>query len=350
MDQFSLPSITPYSFYIDRTRNSLNARLNHAPAGNILIDYFERGKMLRAFLVFAASASVGGHPEEVLMAAEAIELLHAASLFHDDIIDQASERRGITSLHERLGIGPALVLGDDLLIRAFGVLAEARGYHPAERVLQAMETFNQLAKECCRGQFDELSAERFVSEKEYFAIISGKTAAPFIAAGVLGTVLGGGTKAQIAQISIYAQKMGVAYQIGDDLLDLISKPEILGKPVGNSVACGRPMLPLIYLLRNSSKSVREEVCRLDERGWPRIELAELLEKHRIFDRVRKVQERYISAAIRALKGFQDATGVVALRALATHVCLPLKNLKKRDVLGSALSGNFDSVFKLSLPR
>jgi len=314
---------TAYSDCIERTRETLYERLLDAPAAGVLREYFERAKMLRAFLVFAASASVGGDPDDVLMAAVAIELLHGASLFHDDIIDQASTRRGMVSLHERLGVGPALVIGDGLLLEAFAALAEARACHSAARVLEATRTLNQLARECCRGQFDELGAERWVSEADYLAIVRGKTAAPFVAAGVLGILLGRGTRAQVAQIRIYSREVGIAFQIGDDLLDLVGEPRVLGKPAGNSLAQGRPMLPLIYLWETSSEAEQRELRRLGEGRWTRHDLVELLEERGILDRVRRVQHRHVEAAIAALKGFRDRAGVDALRALAARASVTL---------------------------
>ena len=315
--RLELPAL--FASYLDRTRQRLCARLPEAPAGNLLREYFERGKMLRAFLVFAASSAVGGDPGKVVMAAEAIELLHGASLFHDDIIDNAAERRGIPALHERVGVGQALVAGDDLLLRAFSVLSEARACFPASRVLEAMEALNQLARECCRGQFDELCADRWISEEQYFAIVSGKTAAPFEAAGVLGVILGGGAPEQIAHIRTYARQMGIAFQIEDDLLDLIGEPGGRGKPVGNSLAQGRPLLPLLYLWRLCSEATRKQLCRLDEGILPRAALVALLEEYRIVERVRQVQRQYVDAALEALKGFRDAGGLAALRQLAEHV-------------------------------
>jgi geranylgeranyl pyrophosphate synthase len=309
------PAFAPY---LDRTRRALHARLAEAPAGAVLRRYFERGKMLRAFVVFAANAAVGGEPGEVLMAAEAIELLHGASLFHDDIIDKAAERRGIASLHETLGIGQALVVGDDLLLRAFTALAEARMRHPAERVLEAMEALNQLARVCCRGQFDELCADRWISERDYLAIVSAKTAAPFVAAGVLGVLLGGGNREQAEQIRIYALQIGIAFQINDDLLDLVGEPGVHGKPLGNSLAEGRPMLPLIYL-RELSDGVRTQLRSLHERDWPRAEVMELLKEHQIADRVRETQRRHVDAAMGALRGFPNHVGVDALRELASRL-------------------------------
>jgi geranylgeranyl pyrophosphate synthase len=186
-------------------------------------------------------------------------------------------------------------------------------------VLDAMRTLTDLARECCRGQFGELCSNRWISEEEYLAIVSGKTAAPFVAAGVLGVMFGGGTEAQAAQIRIYASQMGIAFQIDDDLLDLIGEPGVRGKPVGNSLAQGRPMLPLIYLWRLGSDRVRKELCRLDEGGWQRDGLIAMLEQFGIIDRVRQVQQRHLDSAVQALKTFPSAAGIDALRELAARM-------------------------------
>ena len=310
--------LAAYSTSTERTRSSLNERLSHAPAGDILREYFARGKMLRASLVFAASASVEGKPDDVMMGAEAIELMHAASLFHDDIIDAAAERRGLASLHERLGVGAALVVGDDLLMRALSVLSEARTCHPAARVLQAMDALTELARECCHGQFDELRVGRWISEDDYLSIIVRKTASPFVAAGTLGVLLGGGTDEQVAQMRVYSTELGIAFQIADDLLDLIGDPAAMGKPVGNSLAQGRPMLPLIYLWQMGSDAEKQELSLIGQGGSTRDSLLALMDRHGIVERVRQVQQRHVGAALDALTGFPGVVGVEALRALAAR--------------------------------
>jgi geranylgeranyl diphosphate synthase type I len=316
-DAVTLP--IDYAIYLERTRKALFARLLTAPAGDVVSRYFERGKMLRAFLIFAACDSVGGDPDDVVTAAEAIELLHGASLFHDDIMDHAAQRRGIVALHEQLGVGQALIIGDDLLLRAFTALSEARTRHSPEVVLEAIETLNQLARRCCRGQFDELRAARWVSEEHYLSIAEGKTASPFVAAGVLGVLLGGGTKAQLTQIRIYGREIGIAFQIHDDLLDLFGEPGSIGKPVGNSLSEGRPMLPLIYLWQQSSEAVRSKLRDLGCNGCSRDELLSLLQQHAILERTMHVCKRHVEAAITALKDFGNPNGIDSLCALASRV-------------------------------
>jgi geranylgeranyl pyrophosphate synthase len=319
------PDCPTLSDGIGRTRQALHARLADTPAGELLYEYFERGKMLRAFVVYAAAASVGGDPNDVDMAAEAIELLHGASLIHDDIIDHAGERRGLAALHKRLGVGRALVVGDDLLLRAFAALTAKSSRHSPARLLEASNTLNQLARECCRGQFDELCAHRWVSEEEYLSIICAKTAAPFVAAGVLGVLLGGGSASQLVQIRHYSRHLGIAFQIDDDLMDLVGESQTLGKPAGNSLAEGRPMLPLIYLWQASSAATRESLARLGETSLSRTELVELLDQTGVLNRVLAVRHNHAEAAVAALEGFCDSNAVEALRSLALHTrILPLR--------------------------
>jgi geranylgeranyl pyrophosphate synthase len=280
----------------------------------VLAEHFARGKMLRPLLAFAAAAAVGGDPATALPAAEAIELLHGASLVHDDIIDQAATRRGLPALHRRVGAGVALVLGDYLLVRAFAVLGAAQPSHPPERVLEALGRLGRHAQQCCRGQVQELLAPgRQDSEGLYLAIVRGKTAAPFAAAAGLGAVLGGGAAWEVAALEGYGRDVGIAFQIHDDLLDFTGDEEALGKPVGQSLAEGPPTLPLIYLRRYGSRAAREEYKRMCRAGPERQGLAALLEREGIFQRVRATRQRYVLAAQRALDGLRPSGAVTLLR-------------------------------------
>lgn len=302
---------------IERCRRRLVSRLCNAPSGPSLGEYLGRGKMLRASLVFLSCGAVGGDPEGTLMVAEAIELLHGASLFHDDLIDEADERRGLPALHHRVGPSAALVLGDYLLVRAFEALGEARRLHPADRVLDAVGTLSHFVQECCRGQLEELGLSNApVSEEAYLSIIRGKTAAPFMAASVLGALLGGGTAEEIEKLSQYGLNLGIAFQIYDDLLDVVGHESTLGKPVGNSLAHGRPMLPLVHL-RQAGVSERALRQILRSAGAP-AQIRDLLETHGVFERVRATQEKFIAAAIASVAGFAPSKDTEILQALPIH--------------------------------
>lgn len=305
-----------YADNVERVRHTLQESLSPSPGGSVLAPYFLRGKMFRARLVCAAAEAVGGNPDDVEPGAVAIELLHGASLLHDDIIDRSPQRRGFVSVHERLGVEQALVLGDDLLLMAYAAIGAARPGQPASRILDTIETLTACARDCCRGQFDELRASRWISEDEYLSIVRGKTAAQFVAASTVGATLAGASQRQLQGIRNYAEQVGVAFQIGDDLRDIVGDSRAMGKPTGNSLELGRPLLPLIYLWDADPESAQAAVTRLADSNWSIDELVRQLELHDIPERVRRIQHRYAATAIEVLDEFEASAGVNALRALA----------------------------------
>ena len=141
-------TIMRYTPYLAGCRTAICRDLAKAPMGATLSEYFERGKMLRPLLLFASTAAVGSDPTLTIPAAQALELLHGASLIHDDIIDGAKERRGRLSLHLLVGVGPAVVLGDYLILRSYTVLGQVK----SSRVLEALKVLSRCAEDCCRGQ------------------------------------------------------------------------------------------------------------------------------------------------------------------------------------------------------
>ena len=308
-----------YNPYLQNCRNNIIAGLLKIPFSSVLAQFFEAGKMLRALLTFITASSVGSDPAEVTMAAEAIELLHGASLVHDDIIDGAVERRGRPALHIQVGVATALVLGDYLLLRSFNVLGEAQAVCQPQRVLEALNVLSHYAQECCRGQVEELvPLDHATSEDEYFFTVQRKTASQFAAAATVGGILGGGTLSEIDALSRYGQSLGTAYQIHDDMLDLVGQPRTLGKPVGISLAQERPMLPLIYLHKYGSLVAREEYRRLRLSGCDRLELVALLDQEKIFARVKATQEHYIAHALKALEDLHSSDEVEALQVVALY--------------------------------
>jgi octaprenyl-diphosphate synthase len=295
-----------YDEYLTACRAQLVRRLEGEARVPALVAHLERGKMLRALLVYVAGFAVGGTADVLAPGAEAIELLHAASLVHDDIIDSADRRRGQPALHTQVGGGSAIVIGDYLLVRAFAVLGGARASLTSERLLSAVSALALHAGECCLGEFVELSASPETSEEEYFSIVQRKTASQFAAAASVGVILGGGTTAQIDAARRYGTAVGVAYQIRDDVLDIVGDAVALGKPVGNSMLHRRPMLPLIYL--------REGGFEVGEIG--RQQLLALLRERGIFHRVESEQERNTQVALAALGSLPHSRCVDELSALA----------------------------------
>jgi geranylgeranyl pyrophosphate synthase len=176
--------------------------------------------MIRPLLVFASTGAVGGNPECAVQAAQAVELLHAASLVHDDIIDESDLRRGWPALHREVGPAAALVLGDYLIMLAFSMLAQAVESQPPQRVARAVGLFAHQAALCCTGELDDLRRGAILDAScEYVSIVRRKTAANFVAAAMLGGLFGGASNGEIENLASYARAFGIVYQVEDDLLD-----------------------------------------------------------------------------------------------------------------------------------
>ena len=193
------------------------------------------GKRLRPFLVYQFCAACGGRPEDADPAALAIELVHTYSLIHDDLpaMDNDDYRRGRLTNHKVYGDAMAILAGDGLLTDAFAVLASAP--LPAERIAACVRI---LAKNAgpwgmVGGQvLDIQSEERELTEREVLDIQHRKTGALIRAACEMGVVCGGGSSAQRTSARCYADRVGLAFQIRDDVLDVIGDAEKLGKAVG----------------------------------------------------------------------------------------------------------------------
>lgn len=211
---------------LELCKTDIELALAGAPCQPALSAHATGGKLLRPLILFCATGTVGGEPTAVVPAAAAAEILHAASLVHDDIIDGSPIRRGKQALHLEHGADIAVVLGDLLLIRAFTRLTEAVAGQPAQIARRALAVFGEQAALCCAGEIAELQhdSER-LSSSTYVSIAGCKTGSQFVAAAALGGLLGGGTDEEIAVLQSYADALGVAFQASDDLDDLAEDSE-----------------------------------------------------------------------------------------------------------------------------
>src|SRR6185295_9053221 len=242
-----------YGPHLESCRDCIIADLQKDPGTAVLAGYFQGGKMFRALLAFVAASAIGIEPHKMIPVASALELLHGASLIHDDVVDEAAERRGRPALHVQMGIGPALILGDYLILRAFTVLRESHPVYDLESIIEASHTLNYYAQLCCLGELHELMPTGEGNpEHEYLAIVQGKTASQFAAAVTLPAIVGGGTSGEIEALRTYGLNMGIAFQIQDDVLDIVEDTGLLGTPVGTCLVKERLLLPVIYLKRYGS--------------------------------------------------------------------------------------------------
>ncbi|MBB5076113.1 polyprenyl synthetase family protein [Nonomuraea endophytica] len=204
------------------------------------------GKRLRPALTLATAMALGKNPDRrVITAAACVELIHAGSLVHDDLMDRATERRGATTLNADLGDGKALVIGDFMLARA-GLAAITSVSRPVAEVLAA--TVVELAEGQYLETTDLFNPHR--TEASALRSITGKTAALFRASCLVAAVCAQASPEDRARMAAYGERFGLIFQILDDLLDLTATSEQLGKPAGNDLKQGVYSLPLILAKAN----------------------------------------------------------------------------------------------------
>jgi geranylgeranyl diphosphate synthase type I len=193
-----------------------------------------------------ACEALGGHPDDALDYAVGVELVHTASLVIDDIIDESAVRRGDESTWAAYGHGGAVVASDGLIGEAFRLFSGSA--RAMERVADAMVDLGE-------GEASELVAEP-VDEATYMELARQKTGALFRAAAELGAIAAGGTDGTVDGLGRYAERVGIAFQIRDDVLDAVADPSALGKPTGQDVSMERPSLVRVADLTPAEANAR----------------------------------------------------------------------------------------------
>lgn len=204
------------------------------------------GKRVRPALLLLSNYAVGGNAikENVIRMATVMEMLHTATLVHDDIIDNADLRRNRSSVNARFGNQTAVLMGDWLYMSAFETTVR-------ERSLEIIDILTRLTRKMTEGELIQLTriGRLDISESEYFDILERKTAFLFSACCEVGAILAGAGGAEQTALRDYGMHLGVAFQLSDDVLDLTSETETLGKAAGSDLLEGKLTLPLIYLLQ-----------------------------------------------------------------------------------------------------
>ncbi len=203
------------------------------------------GKRLRPLLVLlvAKASQVVDKNHTRILAAIMIELIHTATLLHDDVVDDSKNRRGSETVHQHFGNQSAILVGDFLYSRAFQVMVQIGQM----RIMEIMaDTTNTIAE----GEVLQLinSGNPDITEKQYLDVIYRKTGKLFEAGATIGAVLGNQSKLIESSLTDYGRNLGIAFQLIDDVLDYSSSFETIGKDVGDDLAEGKPTLPLIYAL------------------------------------------------------------------------------------------------------
>lgn len=221
-------------------------QLNHpalAPLGKHIAH--RPGKMLRPAILLLSAQSVGLINNQHMILATIVELLHQATLVHDDVLDQAELRRSRPTVNRLWGNEAGVLLGDWLLSRAFTLAGKIDDRTITDRLAAA-------ANEVCHGELTQC-LNRYnwnLTEDEYFTIIRQKTATLYRLCAELGARCAGGNETQVGALSAYGEDVGLAFQMADDLLDVSGSEAVAGKTLGSDLAQGKVTLPLIHALNS----------------------------------------------------------------------------------------------------
>jgi octaprenyl-diphosphate synthase len=239
-----------------------------------IADYLRAGggKRIRPLLLLLAAKSQGYTGHGMIRLGAVVEMVHTATLVHDDIIDGADMRRGRPSANTTWGNEKCVLAGDWLYMQAFRVSLEERSF----KVLDLLISLTQQMVEGELLQIEKLGLA--ISEKEYYDLIYRKTACLFHVSMRLGSVLAGATEALEGQLGEYGRNLGLAFQIVDDVLDLTASEEVLGKPVASDLREGKATLAVIHSLENGTAEEREAILQvLDDRSFERVQHKQIVD-------------------------------------------------------------------------
>ncbi len=275
-----------------------------------------RGKLIRPALVCLSAQASGGAGEARLWIAAAVELIHIASLIHDDIIDASDVRRGVTTVNAQWGNQIAVLLGDYLFAKAFDLLSRVR--HPDVAPALAMATVKMSQAEILQIKYGR---EPHDDEAIYLQIIAGKTAQLFSAACRAGALIARDPQAADL-LGTYGLQWGMAFQITDDALDLTSREEALGKPIHSDIPGGKITLPVIRSLRQASTDDRARLVRLlaePTHDGDDGELDDLLQRYHGIDYALEVARGYSTKAARTIAPLAAGPAKESLECLTQFV-------------------------------
>jgi octaprenyl-diphosphate synthase len=323
-------SPTPSAAFLDLVKDDLSrieGRLDreitsevkkvYALAGHVLS---AGGKRLRPAMVALSARAVNQQPDlnRVITVGASVELVHMATLVHDDVVDNTATRRGKPTANAVFGNGVAILTGDFLLARAMRLLA-------IDGDLQIIRTVSDITIEMSEGEVMEIVAtgDPKISSDHYFEILRKKTAAFVEGCCRCGAVLGGAPPDQEAALAEYGYRLGMAFQIADDLLDYTGDPDVTGKPVGSDLRDGRATLPFLLALGEARAADRDVLlasfgnAALTDAAVA--DAVKVLDHYGVFDRTRAAAREHVELADAALSRLPASAARDCFAALTDYV-------------------------------
>jgi octaprenyl-diphosphate synthase len=261
------------------------------------------GKRIRPALLLLSSKLLNYQGRGAIRLGAVVEIIHTATLVHDDIIDEAETRRGRPAANTQWGNSKCVLAGDWLYMQAFKVAVEERNF-------RILDTLIELTQQMVEGELLQMEKlGKLISLDEHFNLIFRKTACLFSVCMRMGAILGGATPEQEENLAQYGRDLGMAFQIVDDVLDLTASEDVLGKPVASDLREGKVTMAVIHALERCTRQERrliETVVR--ERAFERVthgQILEVLDRYGSLDAANDCAMKYAELARNAICSFPD---------------------------------------------
>jgi len=277
-----------------------------------------RGKRLRPALAVLSAQAAGGWDDRVIEAGVAVEMIHTATMIHDDVVDSAALRRGKQTVNSAWDSRIAVLMGDFLLSRALNILVDLKD--PV-----ALETVSRVTERLSQGEIYEIQIglQADTREASYLGMVSDKTASLIAASCRIGPILVGAPPLIVETLGRYGEALGLAFQIADDVLDFTGDADTLGKPVGHDLREGKITLPLIRALAAAPDSERAAIEALlqkpekSEAAWGQI--VRFVERYHGLRSARETARHYGACAEECLRALPVSFSRAALQQAARLV-------------------------------
>jgi len=276
------------------------------------------GKMIRPGLVLLAGRCCGKITDEHISVAAILEMTHNATLLHDDVIDEGKQRRGLPTINSLWGNESAVLLGDFILSRVFKMCAELES--------KVAGVIAAATVRLCEGELRQVVQKHRwqLSEAEYLDVITEKSAVLFSCSCYLGSKLAGAGESLAKSLADFGLNTGIAFQITDDLLDIVGDESKTGKTLGSDIDKHKLTLALIHLLKTADQREKNTIIssfldRTDAQQYDKNALIEMLERYGSLEYTRNRAQEYITAAKQALTCLKQSDAKDALIATADFI-------------------------------
>ena len=318
--QSRIPAFRLIDSQLSRVKELINEQLT-SPAGagdvNRLLKHVRgrSGKMIRPGLVLLAGGCCGKITDEHIRVAAIVEMIHCATLLHDDVIDEGQKRRGRPTINNLWGNEAAVLLGDFLLGRVFEMCAEL-----GSRVAKVIAG---VAVRVCEGELRQIIQRQNwqLSESEYIDVITEKSAVLFSSSCQLGAFSAQATETQARSLAEFGMNAGIAFQITDDLLDIIGDESKTGKTLGRDADKHKLTLAVIHLLGAAGEREKGAVISsyLERKQYDKDALREMLGRYGSLEYTHSRAQEYVTRAVGALGGLKESAAKDALVETAKFI-------------------------------